>query len=96
MHTKPEAAQSEKLSRLLMLLEDQFGDSAITPIVEGMNGYATPSGEFAPGLKISVPPMEATVWLKDLTVDCKSAALRNRVQAVVERAVETVSDLGSG
>ncbi|RMZ73116.1 endoribonuclease ysh1 [Pyrenophora seminiperda CCB06] len=36
-----------------------------------------------------------TIWLEDLEVECANNALRARVKAVVERAVETVSGLWS-
>ena len=46
-----------------------------------------------PGVEIRFDNHVARVWLEDLAVECKSAALRDRVRAVVERAVETVSGL---
>jgi hypothetical protein len=88
-------------------LENQFGDDAITPIVadpadaEGETQKTTWDGltkqsnaGFAPGLDISVAPFSARVWLRDLSVECKNAALRMRVQAVVEKASETVAGMG--
>jgi cleavage and polyadenylation specificity factor subunit 3 len=41
-----------------------------------------------------VPPHTARVWLRDLSVECKNPALRSRVQAVVEKACETVAGIG--
>ncbi|XTI93492.1 beta-lactamase-like protein [Cenococcum geophilum] len=46
-----------------------------------------------PGVEIRFDNHVARVWLEDLAVECKSAALRDRIKAVVERAVETVSGL---
>ena len=46
-----------------------------------------------PGIEIRFDNHVAKVWLEDLEVECKAAALRGRVKAVVERGVETVSGL---
>lgn len=46
-----------------------------------------------PGVEIRFDTHIARVWLEDLDVECKSSVLRDRVRAVVERAVETVSGL---
>jgi cleavage and polyadenylation specificity factor subunit 3 len=46
-----------------------------------------------PGIEIRFDKYVAKVWLEDLEVECQSAALKARVKAVVERAVETVSGL---
>ncbi|KAF2673569.1 Endoribonuclease ysh-1 [Microthyrium microscopicum] len=103
-HTTRDPA--DKLARLLLLLENQFGDSAITPII------ATPAGDDSasastwasltsstadkdePGLEIRIAPFVARVWLRELRVECSNGALRARVQAVVERACETVASMG--
>ena len=44
-----------------------------------------------PALKIRVAPHEALVWLRDARVECKHVSTRARIQAVVERAMETVA-----
>lgn len=49
-----------------------------------------------PGLTIQVDKDTATVWLDDLTVECPKPVLRDRVRAVVERAVEVVAPLSGG
>ncbi|KAF2815703.1 Endoribonuclease YSH1 [Mytilinidion resinicola] len=49
-----------------------------------------------PGVEIRFDNHVARVWLEDLSVECKVQALRDRVRAVVERAVETVSGLWVG
>ena len=46
-----------------------------------------------PGLEIKVDKHVAKLWLEDLDVECGNAVLRDRVKAVVERAVETVAPL---
>lgn len=46
-----------------------------------------------PGLEIKVDKHIARLWLEDLEVECANAVLRDRVKAVVERAVETVAPL---
>lgn len=48
-----------------------------------------------PGVEIKVDKHVAKVWLETLEVDCGYAVLRDRVKAVVERAVETVAPLWS-
>ncbi|KIV97382.1 hypothetical protein PV10_01138 [Exophiala mesophila] len=48
-----------------------------------------------PGLQIKVDKYVATLWLETLEVECSFQALRDRVKAVVERAVETVAPLWS-
>lgn len=46
-----------------------------------------------PGVEISVERHVARVWLETLEVECEFKTLRDRVKAVVERAVETVAPL---
>ncbi|KAI9681093.1 MAG: endoribonuclease ysh1 [Caeruleum heppii] len=48
-----------------------------------------------PGVEIRVDKHTATVWLETLEVECGNRALKDRVKAVVERAVETVAPLWS-
>ncbi|KAI9752744.1 MAG: endoribonuclease ysh1 [Chaenotheca gracillima] len=132
---------SERLDRLLMFLEAQFG-SDITPIRKpiissslqgssspsqtksgddlkqerGANGEKMEDGDSqnlddleaaelarlhrlgipVPGVEIKVDKHIARVWLEDLSVECASRALKDRVQAVVERAVETIAPLWVG
>lgn len=49
-----------------------------------------------PGLEITVGGNTARVWLETLEVECGFKTLRERVRAVVERAVETVCPLWAG
>jgi len=46
-----------------------------------------------PGIEIRFDKHVAKVWLETLEVECASSILRERVKAVVERAVETVAPL---
>lgn len=46
-----------------------------------------------PGIEIKVDKSVARVWLEDLTVECDNTALRDRVRAIVDRAVEVVAPL---
>ncbi|KAL8901179.1 MAG: hypothetical protein Q9207_005325, partial [Kuettlingeria erythrocarpa] len=46
-----------------------------------------------PGVEITVERYTARVWLETLEVECEFKTLRDRVKAVVERAVETVAPL---
>jgi cleavage and polyadenylation specificity factor subunit 3 len=48
-----------------------------------------------PGLEIKVDKHVAKLWLETLEVECANNVLRDRVRAVVERAVETVAPLWS-
>lgn len=49
-----------------------------------------------PGVEITVDKHVAKVWLETLEVECLYGVLRDRVKAVVERAVETVAPLWGG
>ena len=46
-----------------------------------------------PGLEIRVDKHVAKIWLETLDVECANAVLRDRIKAVVERAVETIAPL---
>ena len=46
-----------------------------------------------PGIEIKVDKQVVKVWLETLEVECGSNVLKERVKAVVERAVETVAPL---
>ena len=46
-----------------------------------------------PGVEIKVDKHVAKLWLETLEVECASNVLKERVKAVVERAVETVAPL---
>ncbi|KAF2843659.1 metallo-beta-lactamase superfamily protein [Patellaria atrata CBS 101060] len=106
-HASP--SPSTRLSRLCMFLEAQFGSSAVSPIPHPRisNPSSDPSnpdettelkrlhalGIPIPGILIKVDKQEARIWLEELDVEASSAVLRERVRAVVERAVEVVSPM---
>ena len=46
-----------------------------------------------PGLEIRVDKHVAKLWLENLEVECDNSVLRDRIKAVVERAVETIAPL---
>ncbi|KIW85003.1 hypothetical protein Z517_00391 [Fonsecaea pedrosoi CBS 271.37] len=46
-----------------------------------------------PGLEIRFDKHVARLWLENLDVECANAVLRDRIKAVVERAVETIAPL---
>jgi cleavage and polyadenylation specificity factor subunit 3 len=48
-----------------------------------------------PGLEIKVDKHVAKIWLENLEIECANGVLRDRVKAVVERAVETIAPLWS-
>ena len=52
-------------------------------------------GLYVPGVEIRADKYVAKVWLETLEVECAYGVLRDRVKAVVERAVETVAPLWS-
>lgn len=60
--------------------------------VERLHGLGIP----VPGVEVKVDKQIAKIWLEDLTVECSSGVLRDRVKAVVERAVECVAPIWSG
>jgi hypothetical protein len=76
----------------MLILENQFGD-AIKVIDPEENG-AQNGTEFAPGLEITMPPHTAKIWLRDLSVECKNGALKAHIQAAIDRACETVANIG--
>ena len=50
-------------------------------------------GILVPGLEVRVDDKVAIIWLEHLEVECSYGVLRDRVKAVVERAVETIAPL---
>ncbi|KAL8675823.1 MAG: hypothetical protein Q9186_007575 [Xanthomendoza sp. 1 TL-2023] len=57
--------------------------------MERLHGVGIP----VPGIEIRVEKHVAKIWLETLEVECGWNVLRDRVKAVVERAVETVAPL---
>lgn len=94
---------AEKLARVLMFLEAQFGADNVEPTigndVKDGNVKVEPTDEKSlamlpvPQLQIKVDKHVATIRLEDLHVDCANNVLRDRVKAVIERSVECVAPL---
>ncbi|KAI5802667.1 beta-lactamase-like protein [Pyronema domesticum] len=88
----------QRLARILMFLEAQFGD-CVEPLEppapedsEMDNTYALATKDsFSPGVKITIDQHVATVAFDTLEVKGTNEALKGRVRAVMERAVETVA-----
>lgn len=74
-------------------VEDELDDEEMANLeadeVERLHSVGIP----VPGLEIQVDKNVAKVWLETLEVECSNGVLRDRVKAVVERAVETVAPL---
>lgn len=98
---------AEKLSRLFMFLEAQFGESAIQPIAQpklaDSEDDVAAEKELArlhalgipvPGLEITVDKSVAKVWLEGLEVECANRGLGDRVRAVCVRAMEVLGGVG--
>jgi cleavage and polyadenylation specificity factor subunit 3 len=88
----------QRLARILMFLEAQFGDCVELlepPAPEDSeidNSYALATKDsFSPGVKITIDQHVATVAFDTLEVKGTNEALKGRVRAVMERAVETVA-----
>lgn len=70
------------------IMEDEMADLEAEEM-ERLHSVGIP----VPGLEIRVDKHIAKVWLETLEVECSNGVLRDRVKAVVERAVETVAPL---
>lgn len=68
--------------------EEELADLEAAEL-ERLHGIGIP----VPGVEIIVDQHVAKVWLENLEVECSWPLLRDRVKAVVERAVETVAPL---
>ena len=69
--------------------EDQDLGDLEAEELERLHGIGIP----VPGVEIRVEKNVATVWLESLDVECSNGVLRDRVKAVVDRAVETSAPL---
>lgn len=72
-------------------LEEDYLEDLEAEELERLHSIGIP----VPGVEIKVDKHIAKVWLETLEVECGYAVLRDRVKAVVERAVETVAPLWS-
>lgn len=73
--------------------EDDFTEEEIAEIAEMELDRLRSLGIPFPGIEIRVDQHVARVWLETMEVECSFMVLRQRVKAVVERAMETVSGL---
>jgi len=96
-HVTPE----QRLHRLMMFLEAQFGD-CVQPLeppklgdVEMVDNddqvILASERRFSPGVKITIDNLVANVYFDTLEIECRHESLKMRVKAVVERAVETIA-----
>lgn len=69
--------------------EEEATDEAAAQELKRLHELGIP----VPGIEIVVDKHVARVWLEDLDVECPNRTFRDRVQAVVDRAVETVAPL---
>jgi len=67
--------------------KDEADDEEIAAELERLHLIGIP----VPGLEIQFDKYTARVWLETLEVECVNAVVRDRVKAVVERAVETIA-----
>ncbi len=70
--------------------EDEFGERDAVELAR-LHRMGIP----VPGVELKVDKHVARVWLETLEVECSNRTLRDRVQAVVDRAVETIAPLWS-
>ncbi|KAF3926932.1 hypothetical protein ABW20_dc0106657 [Dactylellina cionopaga] len=81
---------STRLDRILWFLEEQFGEN-IQPIKPEGDEISFGNGKINMKLRIQVDEHEAIVKFDPLEVECKFEALRQRISAVLERAIDTVA-----
>ncbi|KAF3312773.1 endoribonuclease ysh1 [Orbilia oligospora] len=81
---------STRLDRILWFLEAQFGDG-VQPIEPDGDEIDLAKGKVNLKLRIQVDEHLAIVRFDPLEVECKFEALRQRIMAVLERAIDTVA-----
>ena len=74
-------------------MEDELDEADIADLEAEEMERLYSIGIPVPGVEIKVDKNVAKIWLETLEVECTSAVLRDRVKAVVDRAVETVAPL---
>ncbi|KAK7526030.1 beta-lactamase-like protein [Phyllosticta citriasiana] len=72
---------------------DNDDDASFSPAEQAELKRLHALGIPVPGVEIRVDKHVAKVWLETLEVECSAAILRDRVRAIVERAVETVAPI---
>ncbi len=91
-HPKFKQAPTKQLEPDEIKSEDEE-DESIDEIEARERARLVSLGIPVPGLEIRIDKHVAKLWLEDLEVECANGVLKARVQAVVERAVETVAPL---
>lgn len=93
-HDKPSAHASislaTRIERILWFLEEQFGD-CVQPIEPQDSDIDLEKGKINMHLLIKIDEHEAIVRFDPIEVECKLEALRQRILAVLDRAIETVA-----
>jgi len=82
--TQPDEVKSE---------DDDDDDDDIEELEAEERARLAALGIPVPGLEIKVDKHVAKIWLENLDIECANGVLRDRVRAVVERAVETIAPL---
>lgn len=75
--------------------DDEVSEEKMAELVASERARLASVGIPVPGLEIKVDKVTARLWLDDLTLDCANKVWRERIMAVVERAVETIAPLWS-
>ncbi|GAM87383.1 hypothetical protein ANO11243_054070 [Dothideomycetidae sp. 11243] len=96
----------ERLSRLCMFLESHFGADAVSPIAQPRLPADADDKALAkelarlhalgipvPGLEVRIDKLVASIWLETGEVECATRSFKDRVVAVVDRAIEVVRPL---
>ena len=91
-HPKLKQASTKQLEPDEVKSEDEE-DESIDEVEARERARLVSLGIPVPGLEIKVDKHVAKLWLEDLEVECANGVLRDRIKAVVERAVETVAPL---
>ncbi|KAI5293340.1 endoribonuclease ysh1 [Ascosphaera acerosa] len=73
--------------------DNNFTQEDIAEIEEFELARLRAAGIPFPGVEITIDQHVARVWLETLEVECESPIVRDRVAAIVERAIETVAGL---
>ncbi|KAF2396339.1 cleavage and polyadenylation specifity factor [Trichodelitschia bisporula] len=93
-HRTDERSPQERLDRLFLLLESQFGGNVRPLVMDGVGSAKLQEmGIPIPGLEVRMGEQVATVSLEDMAVESKSVVLKGRVEAVMREALEGVGSL---
>ncbi|KAF2641958.1 hypothetical protein P280DRAFT_468440 [Massarina eburnea CBS 473.64] len=94
--TVPAAATDEKASEVFSVATMPYFEDTDLKLnaedkaeIKRLTGMGIP----VPGIEIRFDKYVARIWLEDLEIECTSNPLKQRVKAIVEKGVETVSSL---